>query len=150
MARWLSGLMWAGIILFGGAALLTQNRGPSSWGPFLAVCAACVAGLVWSAVRRRRLKAKLPEGLRGLWYRAGRDRIEFHWRWSADGGRLRILRSESVTIRSADDAIGGRDGVVCVYDGYRDEHAVDRGPPRSRRRPPPRGVLPLRLLRRRQ
>ena len=119
--------MWGGLILCGMGAVLTQGRGPASWGPFLAICAVCVAGLVWSALRRRQLQAKLPKGLKGLWYRASADRIEFLWRWSGDGGRLRILRSDSATIRSADDATCGRDGIVCVHDGHQATHDADEG-----------------------
>ena len=125
MDHLLRALFVAGAILAGGGALLTHDVGRASWGPFLAVALGCIVGLGWLAVRRRRLAARLPKGLRGLWYRVQTDHIEFHWRWSSSGRRLRILRSRSTTIRSPRDAERRRGDIVLVYDGLTPPHATD-------------------------
>jgi hypothetical protein len=119
------GIAWGGFVLFGTLALLARWFDATTW-PFVVACLACTALLVRSRVRAWRLRAKLPEGLRGLWYRTAKGRVEFHWRWaSPTEGRLRILRSDGPTIRAASDGDGGRPGVWRVFDGYRPYYAVD-------------------------
>jgi hypothetical protein len=122
--RWIRGLAWGGILFFGLGALFTTWFDATTW-PFVVASLACVALLLWSWVRRRRLRATLPKGLRGLWYRTDRGRVEFHWRWASEPERLRILRSERATIRRAND--DGLPGVARVVDAHNETYAADDG-----------------------
>lgn len=113
-------LAWAGIIscLFWGFWARTGH----AWVPFVVVGGLCVAYLIYAGRRDKRRSTTLPQSIERLAFYSDDRTVAFAWKWRrGHEGRVRLLRSDTRSAQSPDDASNGQ---TRVFDGT-DSKAVD-------------------------
>jgi hypothetical protein len=124
-SRFVSGLLWAGILMGLFGAFTVQGAGGGAVAVFLIPAGLCAVGLVVRLSMARDLERTLPDELAALWYRTGVASVAVRWRWQ--GGvatTVRLLRSPTFGARFPEAHVRPGSDQVLVYEGS-DDHVLD-------------------------